>query len=135
MFSLHDIVGRAARAGRRPDDERPFINMVVGANAFQGALPYTPKLLQTMVDHLPRGYCVFNVSAIGVGAAFTAMNSPALAGHVRGRPEHNLYYEQGVLSYQRATGRTPRAPSARDGYWLYYRPTEAREIIGLRPLR
>jgi uncharacterized protein (DUF849 family) len=66
VLGLVDIVQDVPRAINEGLDDAPhFINIVLGANAFQGALPYTPRLLQTMVDHLPRN-SVFNVSAIGV---------------------------------------------------------------------
>ena len=134
VFSLHDIVQDVPRAlAEGLDDERPFINMVVGANAFQGALPYTPKLLQTMVDHLPRG-CVFNVSAIGAAQLPAAMNSLLLGGHVRVGLEDNLYYEQGVLATNvQLVERLVRL--VREMGYEPATPTEAREIIGLRPLR
>jgi uncharacterized protein (DUF849 family) len=69
----------------------------LGVNAFQGALPYTPKILQTMVDHLP-SKSIFNVSAIGSAQLPAAVNSLLLGGHVRVGLEDNLYFEQGVLA-------------------------------------
>ena len=55
VFGLADIVQDVQRAINDGLDDAPhFINIVIGANAFQGALPYTPRLLQAMVDHLPR---------------------------------------------------------------------------------
>src|SRR5690625_5190516 len=64
VFSLEDMVQDVARSIRIGLDKPPyFINIVLGVNAFQGALPYTPRILQMMVDHLPAD-SVFNVSAI-----------------------------------------------------------------------
>ena len=98
VFGLADIVQDVQRAIDQGLDEAPhFVNIVIGANAFQGALPYTPRLLQTMVDHLPRN-TVMNVSAIGAAQLPAAMNSLLLGGHVRVGLEDNLYYEQGVLA-------------------------------------
>ena len=38
---------------------------------FQGAMPYTPKVLQQMVEIMPEG-AIFNVSAIGITAGASA---------------------------------------------------------------
>ena len=114
------------------DDAPHFVNIVLGVNAFQGALPYSPRILQTMVDHLPKT-SVFNVSGIGMAQLPAAVNSLLLGGHVRVGLEDNLYYEQGVLATNvqlvermvrivRELGFEP-APAA-----------EARAIMGLRPL-
>lgn len=134
VFSLHDIVADVPRAlNEGLDDARPFINIVIGANAFQGGLPYTPKLLQTMVDHLPRG-CVFNVSAIGPAQLPASMYSLLLGGHVRVGLEDNLYLEQGVLATNvQLVERLVRL--VREMGYEPATPAEAREIIGLRPLR
>jgi uncharacterized protein (DUF849 family) len=134
VFGLADIVQDVQRAINEGLDDAPhFINIVIGANAFQGALPYTPRLLQTMVDHLPRN-SVFNVSAIGAAQLPAAMNSLLLGGHVRVGLEDNLYYRQGELaSNVQLVERLVRLVRE-----MGYEPAtsdEAREIIGLRPLR
>jgi 3-keto-5-aminohexanoate cleavage enzyme len=98
VFGLADIVQDVRRSINEGLDEAPhLIKIVIGANAFQGALPYTPKLLQTIVDHLP-AKTVFNVSTIGAAQLPAAMNSLLLGGHVRVGLEDNLYYEHGVLA-------------------------------------
>jgi len=134
VFSLEDIVQDVARAIKEGLDEPPyFINIVLGVNAFQGALPYTPKILQLMVDHLPKD-CVFNVSAIGNAQLPATTQSLLLGGHVRVGLEDNLYYEHGQLATNvqliermvrivRELGGEPATPA------------EAREIMGLKPLR
>jgi uncharacterized protein (DUF849 family) len=133
VFSLEDIVQDVNRAIEEGLDEAPwFINIVLGVNAFQGALPYTPKILQLMVEHLPRN-CVFNVSAIGSAQLPATTQSILLGGHVRVGLEDNLYYSQGELATNvqlvermvrivRELGGEPATPS------------EAREIMGLRRL-
>jgi 3-keto-5-aminohexanoate cleavage enzyme len=133
VFSLHDVVAEVPRALNEGLDEgRPFINIVIGANAFQGGLPYTPKLLHTMVDHLPRG-CVFNVSAIGAAQLPASMHSLVLGGHVRVGLEDNLYLEQGVLATNvQLVERLVRL--VREMGYEPATPAQAREIIGLRPL-
>lgn len=115
-------------------DEPPyFINFVLGAGrGFQGAMPYTPKILQSMVDLMPDN-AVFNVSAIGPAQLNAALQSLLLGGHVRVGLEDNLYYERGVLAHNvqlverivriiRELGMEPATPA------------EAREIIGLPAL-
>ena len=134
VFSLHDIVQDVPRAlAEGLDDERPFINIVINARSFQGGLPYTPKLLHTLVDYLPQG-CVFNVSAIGPAQLPASMHSLLLGGHVRVGLEDNLYYEQGVLATNvQLVERLVRL--VREMGYEPATPAEAREIIGLRPLR
>ncbi len=134
VFSLHDIVQDVPRAlDQGLDEGRPFVNIVIGANAFQGGLPYTPKLLQTLVDHLPR-HAVFNVSAIGAAQLPASMHSLLLGGHVRVGLEDNLYYGHGRLATNvQLVERLVRM--LREMGYEPATPAEAREIIGLRPLR
>jgi len=134
VFGLADIVQDVQRAINEGLDDAPhFINIVIGANAFQGALPYTPRLLQTMVDHLPRN-TVFNVSAIGAAQLPAAMNSLLLGGHVRVGLEDNLYYRHGELATNvQLVERLVRL--VREMGYEPATPTEAREMIGLRPLQ
>ncbi|RDU97513.1 3-keto-5-aminohexanoate cleavage protein [Trinickia dinghuensis] len=134
VFGLADIVQDVQRAINEGLDDAPhFINIVIGANAFQGALPYTPRLLQTMVDHLPQK-TVFNVSAIGAAQLPAAMNSLLLGGHVRVGLEDNLYYRQGELATNvQLVERLVRL--VREMGYEPATPSEAREIIGLQPLR
>jgi uncharacterized protein (DUF849 family) len=110
-----------------------FINFVLGAGrGFQGAMPYTPKILQAMVDLMPEN-AVFNVSAIGPAQLNAALQSLLLGGHVRVGLEDNLYYERGVLANNvqlverivRIIHELGMEPAT---------PAEAREIIGLPAL-
>jgi 3-keto-5-aminohexanoate cleavage enzyme len=79
-------------------DEPPyFINFVLGVGAFQGAMPYTPKILQQMVDMMPQD-AIFNVSAIGPHQLNAGVQSILLGGHVRVGLEDNLYYSRGRLA-------------------------------------
>ncbi|MGE4334438.1 MAG: 3-keto-5-aminohexanoate cleavage protein [Pigmentiphaga sp.] len=133
VFSLEDIVQDVARSIAEGLDKPPyFINIVLGVNAFQGALPYTPRILQTMVDHLPRD-AIFNVSAIGQAQLPATTQGMLMGGHVRVGLEDNLYYAQGELATNvqlvermvriiRELGAEPATP------------TEAREMMGLAPL-
>jgi 3-keto-5-aminohexanoate cleavage enzyme len=112
-------------------DEPPyFINFVLGADrGFQGALPYSPKILQQMVEMMPKE-AIFNVSAIGPFQLNAGLQSLLLGGHVRVGLEDNLYYSRGKLAtnveqvvrivrIMRDLGLEPATPA------------EAREIIGL----
>jgi len=115
-------------------DEAPhFINFVLGAGrGFQGAMPYTPKILQSMVDLMPDN-AVFNVSAIGPAQLKAALQSLLLGGHVRVGLEDNLYYDRGILANNvqlverivRIIRELDMEPAS---------PAEAREIIGLPAL-
>lgn len=134
VFSLEDIVQDVNRAINEGLDEPPFfINIVLGVNAFQGALPYTPKILQLMVEHLPKNV-VFNVSAIGTAQLPATTHSVLLGGHVRVGLEDNLYYEQGQLATNvQLVERMVRIVRELGGEPAT--PAEARQIMGLRPLQ
>ncbi|QFZ85122.1 3-keto-5-aminohexanoate cleavage protein [Variovorax paradoxus] len=133
VFSLSDIVQDVGRAIREGLDEPPyFINIVLGVTAFQGALPYTPRILQMLVEHLPKD-SVFNVSAIGNAQLPATTQSLLLGGHVRAGLEDNLYYAQGELATNvQLIERTVRLVRELGGEPAT--PAEAREIMGLRPL-
>jgi uncharacterized protein (DUF849 family) len=133
VFSLEDILQDVNRAIDLGLDEPPyFINIVLGVNAFQGALPYTPKILQMMVEHLPKD-SIFNVSAIGNAQLPATTQSLLLGGHVRVGLEDNLYYEQGVP----ATNVQLVERMVRIVRELGFEPAtavEAREMMGLKQL-
>lgn len=130
VFGLADVVQDVSRMIAEGLDSAPhFVNIVLGVNAFQGALPYTPRLLQTMVDHLPKN-SVFNVSAIGPAQLPAAVNSLLLGGHVRVGLEDNLYYSKGELATNvRLVERLIRM--VRDLGFEPATPDEARQIMGL----
>ena len=112
-------------------DEPPsFINFVLGANrGFQGVLPYTPKILQQMVELMPKE-AIFNVSAIGPFQLNEGLQSILLGGHVRVGLEDNLYYSRGRLAKNiEQVERIVRI--IRDLGMEPATPAEAREIIGL----
>jgi len=111
-------------------DEPPyFINFVLGVGAFQGAMPYTPRILQQMVDMMPKD-AIFNVSAIGPFQLKAGVQSILLGGHVRVGLEDNLYYSKGRLAKNiEQVERIVRI--IRDLGLEPATPAEAREIIGL----
>ncbi len=92
---LQDVTA-CLRAGL---DEPPFfVNFVLGVDrGFQGAMPYSPKILQQMVELMPQG-AIFNVSAIGPAQLDAGIQSLLLGGHVRVGLEDNLYYSRGRLA-------------------------------------
>jgi uncharacterized protein (DUF849 family) len=122
--TLEDARDRQGQIGR---------NFVLNANkGFQGAMPYTPKVLHQMVELMPEA-AIFNVSAIGVAQLNAGLQSLLLGGHVRVGLEDNLYYSRGRLANNvelvervvriiREFGMEPATPA------------EARTIIGLPQL-
>jgi uncharacterized protein (DUF849 family) len=112
-------------------DEPPyFINFVLGADrGFQGAMPYSPKILQSMVDLMPEN-AIFNVSAIGISQLNAALQSLLLGGHARVGLEDNLYFAKGELgTNMQLTERIVRI--IRDLGMEPATPAEARALIGL----
>lgn len=112
-------------------DQQPhYVNIVLGGEkAFQGAMPYTPKVLQSMVDMLPPN-CIFGVSGIGPAQLPAAMNSLILGGHVRVGLEDNFYYRRGELATN--VGLTERmARLVQEMGFELASPAEAREMLGL----
>jgi uncharacterized protein (DUF849 family) len=80
------------------------------------------------------GKAIFNVSAIGAAQLPTSMHSLLLGGHVLVGLEDNLYYEHGVLATNvQLVERLVRL--VREMGFEPATPSEAREIIGLKPLR
>jgi uncharacterized protein (DUF849 family) len=112
--------------------DRPpyFINFVLGADrGFQGAMPYSPKILQQMVELMPE-QAIFNVSAIGIAQLNAALQSLLLGGHVRVGLEDNLYYAAGELATNvQLVDRIVRI--IRDLGMEPATPEEARAIMGL----
>ena len=115
------------------DEDPPFVNIVLNVHrGFQGAMPYSPRVLQSMVDLLPKG-AVFCVSGIGPAQLPAAMNALLLGGHVRVGLEDNLYYRQGELATNvQLTQRIVRL--VREMGFEPATPAEARALLGL-PLR
>jgi 3-keto-5-aminohexanoate cleavage enzyme len=110
-----------------------WVNVVLGLDkAFQGALPYTPRVLHSMVDDLPAG-SELCVSAIGAQQLPATTHALLLGGHLRVGLEDNLYLRRG----EKATNVALVARAARIVRELGMEPAtpaEAREILGLKPL-
>ncbi|CAH1660143.1 beta-keto acid cleavage family enzyme [Chelatococcus asaccharovorans] len=134
-FSPTHILQDAARLIAAGYDSAPyFFNLVFGLDtAFQGALPYTPKLLQMMIELLPAG-ALFNVSTIGPDQLHAMAHALILGGHLRVGIEDNPYLSPGVpgtnvqfveraVRIVRELGLEPATTA------------EAREMLGLAPGR
>ena len=107
-----------------------FINMVLGADrGFQGAMPYTPDVLQMMVKLLPKD-AIFNVSAIGTAQVPATTHALLLGGHVRVGLEDNLYYSKGVHATNEALVERQVRIIRELGFEIAT-PDEARQIMGL----
>lgn len=115
-------------------DAQPYwINVVLGLDKpFQGALPYTPRVLHQMVDELPDG-AELCVSAIAANQLPATTHAILLGGHVRVGLEDNLNYRRG----ERATNLQLVQRAVRLIRELGHEPAtpeEAREILGLKSL-
>ncbi len=134
VFSHSHIVQDVTELTAAGFDKPPyFVNIVLGTHkAFQNAMPYTPRVLQSMVDLLP-AQSIFCVSGIGPAQLPSLANSILLGGHARTGLEDNLYYDRGELATNiQLTERAVRI--IRELGYEPATPTEAREMIGLPPL-
>ena len=134
VFSLAHILQDTTRLIEAGYDKPPYyINMVLGAMGFQGGYPYTPKILQTMVDYLPKN-SIFCVSGIGTAQLPATTHAILLGGHLRVGLEDNNYYSRGQL----ATNEQLVARAVRLIRELGAEPAtaaEAREMLGLAPVK
>jgi uncharacterized protein (DUF849 family) len=131
VFSPTHIVQDVATLTAAGFDEEPFyVNIVLGVHRnFQNAMPYSPCILQSMVDLLPKG-SIFGVSGIGPAQLPCVMNALLLGGHVRVGLEDNLYYGPGELTTnQMLTERAVRL--VREMGYEPATPAEARQLLGL----
>ncbi|MEU4838613.1 3-keto-5-aminohexanoate cleavage protein [Nocardia testacea] len=108
-----------------------LVNMVLGLDrTFQNALPYTPAILQQMVDVLPTD-SVFSVSIGGSEQMRGLTHALVLGGHVRvgiednpclvpGEPTENVRFVEHIVGIVERLGLTPASPD------------EARLILGLK---
>jgi uncharacterized protein (DUF849 family) len=113
-------------------DEPPYyVNIVLGTDrGFQGALPYTPKILQFIVELLPPE-AIFNVSAIGPAQLPATTHALVLGGHIRVGLEDNNYYARGELATNEAlVARSVRI--IRELGMEPATPAEARAMMGLK---
>lgn len=132
VFNPAHILQDVASLIEQGFDEPPYIiNMVLNAHrGFQNAMPYTPRVLQSMVDLLPND-SVFCVSGIGPAQLPAGINALLLGGAIiRVGLEDNLYYRQGELATNVAlVERTVRLLRVMD--YDIASPAEARQMLGL----
>ena len=134
VFTTAHILQHVTQLIEAGFDKPPYyINMVLGAHVgFEGVNPYTPKIMQNMVDHMPKD-SIFCVSAIGQSQLRATTMAILLGGHVRVGLEDNNYYAKGQLATnEMLVARTVRI--IRELGYEVASPTEAREILGLAPV-
>jgi uncharacterized protein (DUF849 family) len=134
VFNLGHILSDFTTLTAEGLDTRPYYcNIVLGGQrGFQGALPYTPKILQLLVEHLPDG-TIWGVSGIGPTQLPATTHGLILGGHMRVGLEDNLYYSRGVLATNLQLVERAVRIITELGYEIAT-PAEAREILGLRQL-
>lgn len=115
-------------------DKPPYyINIVLGADkGFQGAMPYTPEILNFMVSLLPKE-SIFLVSGVGAAQVPATTHALVMGGHVRVGLEDNLMYSRGVHATNEML--VERQVRIIEELGLEVATaSEARELIGLAPL-
>ncbi len=134
VFELGHILSDFTRLTAEGLDSPPYCcNIVLGGErGFQGAMPYTPKILQFMVEHLPEG-TVWGVSGIGPTQLPATTHGLLLGGHMRVGLEDNLYYAKGVLATNVQLVERAVRIIKELGYEIAT-PTEARAMLGLEQL-
>jgi uncharacterized protein (DUF849 family) len=96
-------------------------------------MPYSHDLLTAMIKLLPP-QSTWCLSAIGPAQLPGTTQALLLGGHVRVGLEDNNYYNKGVLATnEMLVARTVRI--ARELNLEIATPAEAREILGLKPVR
>lgn len=107
-----------------------LVNLVLGLDrTFQNAMPYSPQILQQMVEHLPEK-SVFSVSISGPDQLRGLTHALLLGGHVRvgiedypflanGEPAENVRLVENIVDIVQRLGMQPATPG------------EARAILGL----
>ncbi|WP_039805432.1 3-keto-5-aminohexanoate cleavage protein [Nocardia araoensis] len=126
----HLVQEIATLIGDGYDSPPYFVNLVLGLDTvFQGALPYSPRNLQMMVDLLPER-SLFTVSIVGDPDIDALVHALLLGGHVRvglednlrnavGEPATNLAVVERIVRVVRELGMEPATAA------------EAREMLGL----
>ncbi|MGA0597585.1 3-keto-5-aminohexanoate cleavage protein [Enterovirga sp. CN4-39] len=135
VFGPQHILQDVTRLIEKGYDKPPYyINMVLGADkGFQGAMPYSHDILAAMIRLLPP-QSIFCVSGIGPAQLPATTQAILLGGHVRVGLEDNNYYARGKLATnEMLVERTVRI--IHELNMEHASPGEAREILGLPPVR
>jgi len=98
VYSPGDLLLARRLIGLGFDKPPHYFNIVLGADQhLTGTLPYTPQILQRMVDDLPRD-SVFAVTAFGRAHIRAVTQGLILGGHLRVGLEDTLYFGPGDLA-------------------------------------
>ena len=97
VFSPEHILQDVTRLIKKGYDKPPYyINIVIGGDkGFQGAMPYSPEILDFMVKCLPP-QSIWCISGIGPAQLPATTQALMLGGHVRVGLEDNHWYAKGV---------------------------------------
>lgn len=125
-----DTVLNMAKKGQVPGAPMQF-NFVLGV---PGCTPATVQNLCWLVNGIPAGS---TWTATGIGRHAFTLAAPAIAmgGNVRVGFEDNLYLERGVLAKSNGELVAKVVRIAKELGRSIASPTEAREILGLKPLK
>jgi len=134
VFSPEHILQDVTRLIQKGYDKPPYyINIVIGGDkGFQGAMPYTPEILDFMVKCLPP-QSIWCVSGIGPAQLPATTQALLLGGHVRVGLEDNHYYARG----QKADNLMLVERQVRIMNEMGFEPMsapEARELMGLKAI-
>lgn len=116
--------------------KKPYwISFVTGMRRINRAfMPYSPKLLMQLVDSLPP-HSMFTVLGIAGDELPATTQSILLGGHVRVGFEDNVFYKRGQLAESNAQMVARAARIGRELGCEIATPSEAREMLGIPPLR
>jgi len=116
--------------------KKPYwINFVMGMHRINRVyMSYSPRLLMQLIDALPPD-SMFNVMGVGTDELPAITQSILLGGHVRVGFEDNVYYKKGILAENNAQLVARAARIGRELGCEIATPDEARQMLGIPPLR
>lgn len=134
VFSPEHILQDVTRLIQKGYDKPPYyINMVLGGEkGFQGAMPYSPEVLDFMVKCLPP-QSIWCISGIGPAQLPATTQALLLGGHVRVGLEDNHYYARGVKADNLMLVERQVRIMTEMGFEPMSAP-EAREVLGLKAI-
>lgn len=129
MEDVHHLINRGLL-------KKPYwISFVMGMRRINRAyMPYSPKLLMQLLEALPPD-SMFSVLGIASDELPATTQSILLGGHLRVGFEDNVYYKKGQLAESNAQLVARAARIARELGCEVASPAEAREMLGISPLR
>jgi uncharacterized protein (DUF849 family) len=116
--------------------KKPYwISFVMGMRRINRAyMPYSPRLMMQLVDSLPPD-SMFTVLGIGGDELRATTQSILLGGHLRVGFEDNVFYKKGQRAESNAQLVARAARIGRELGCEIATPSEAREMLGIPPLR